>query len=218
MLKLYIQILLLLYFKTSSTFAKTKYNIVTKIHTKTVTSFTSVTFTGWTTIQTTSYRTQTTPLTETPKLKPNTLDQNFASQVLNLHNDYRRQHEASMLTWNDTLYKKAQEYANNAVVCNGTLIHSKYPYGENLALGYNSSAAIAAWYDENKIYNYNQPGFSRSTGHFTQMVWKNTTSIGCAYIICGEYYGQYTICEYDPPGNVEGQYADNVLSSNLKNT
>ncbi|KAG0318144.1 Golgi-associated plant pathoproteinsis- protein 1, partial [Podila horticola] len=36
--------------------------------------------------------------------------------------------------------------------------------------------AITAWYNEEKQYNYNNPGFSGATGHFTQVVWKDTKS------------------------------------------
>ena len=35
-----------------------------------------------------------------------------------------------------------------------------------------------AWYNEVKQYNYNQPGFSMATGHFTQLVWKSSRRLG----------------------------------------
>ncbi|CEP64176.1 CAP domain-containing protein LALA0_S10e04148g [Lachancea lanzarotensis] len=136
----------------------------------------------------------------------------FQSQVLHEHNAYRRLHNAPDLQWSSTLQNFAANYANR-YNCNGTLIHSNSPYGENLALGFNTSSAVAAWYNEFKLYNYNKPGFSEKTGHFTQLVWKSTTQMGCAYVDCGDYYGQYTICNYDPPGNVAGQYQLNVLES-----
>ena len=34
------------------------------------------------------------------------------------------------------------------------------------------------WYNEIKSYNYAKSGFSGATGHFTQLVWKSTTSVG----------------------------------------
>jgi hypothetical protein len=42
-------------------------------------------------------------------------------------------------------------------------------FGENLAAGYKDfKTSITAWYNEEKQYNYNNPGFSGATGHFTQ--------------------------------------------------
>ncbi|SCW00792.1 LAFE_0C12090g1_1 [Lachancea fermentati] len=134
----------------------------------------------------------------------------FVNDTISVHNKYRSLHGASPLVWSDELYKHAQAYANE-YNCNGTLIHSHSPYGENIALGFNTSAAVKAWYDEIKLYNFDNPGFSEETGHFTQVVWKNSTIIGCGYIYCGSYFGQYTICNYEAPGNVAGEYSENVL-------
>jgi hypothetical protein len=70
-------------------------------------------------------------------------------------------------------------------------------------------------YDEGKHYNYNNPGFTHETGHFTQLVWKSTTSVGCAR--CGgrgaQWYETYVVCDYKPPGNVVSgnQFRENVL-------
>ena len=60
-------------------------------------------------------------------------------------------------------------------------------YGENLAYGYrNVSAAVIAWGDEGELYNFDKPtGFTEATGHFTQLVWKSTTQVGCAAVNCG---------------------------------
>jgi len=34
------------------------------------------------------------------------------------------------------------------------------------------------WYNEINKYNYTSPGFSKETGHFTQVVWKNSKELG----------------------------------------
>ncbi|AAS50188.1 AAL178Wp [Eremothecium gossypii ATCC 10895] len=182
---------------------------VTATRTVTVISAAAVT-TLRTTVFTTAYRTQTTPLTETPLSRPTAVNNTFASAVLDLHNDYRRRHHAVPLRWNSTLYTHAQHYANR-ILCNGSLVHSGLPHGENLALGYSPAAAVTAWYDEIAEYDFSTPGFSHATGHFTQLVWRSTTSVGCAYVMCGPCYGLYIICQYDPPGNVADQYVANVL-------
>ena len=41
------------------------------------------------------------------------------------------------------------------------------------------------------------------TGHYTQMVWKGTTEVGCATASGTEL--TYLVCRYSPPGNIVGQ-------------
>jgi hypothetical protein len=69
------------------------------------------------------------------------------------------------------------------------------------------------WYDEVNKYNFNNPGFSASTGHFTQLVWKATTDLGCGIAISAKNR-IYGVCNYTPPGNVVGtnnEFKRNVL-------
>jgi hypothetical protein len=58
--------------------------------------------------------------------------------------------------------------------------------------------------DVSAKYNWNAPGFSSATGHFTQVVWKATTEVGCGVVSCADgtifsgTQGQktsYVICE-----------------------
>ncbi|ATY63564.1 extracellular SCP domain [Cordyceps militaris] len=134
----------------------------------------------------------------------------FTSAVLNSTNTYRRQHNASALAWNATLASFASSYlaAARTDACNFS--HSGGPFGENIAIGYgNATAAVAAWGDERGIYDFGKPGFEHATGHFTQLVWKGTTAMGCERVLCG-VRGWFVACEYWPPGNVQGQYDDEV--------
>lgn len=73
-----------------------------------------------------------------------------------------------------------------------------------------------------KGYDYNEPGFSETTGHFTQLVWKNTTTMGCGCRLCGTR-GWFLVCEYWPRGNVVGEFGSQVgrqvnVSSSTKTT
>ncbi|KAL7665357.1 hypothetical protein ABC855_g2612 [[Candida] zeylanoides] len=141
--------------------------------------------------------------------KSPSLDQTWAKNVLDAHNQKRALHSAPALAWDKTVYEYAQAYAD-AYDCSGVLTHSHGPYGENLAAGYKSGvASLDAWYDEGKTYDYSA---ANSYDHFTQVVWVGTTKVGCAYKDCSaENWGQYVICSYDPAGNVVGRSKANVL-------
>ena len=128
------------------------------------------------------------------------------NDTLNQHNFYRRRHGVPDLTWSSSLAASAQSHANNCI-----FQHSRA--GENL---YSISAywsgygidSVDSWYFEQEIYDYNNPGFSYSTGHFTQIVWKSTRQLGCGAQMCN--FGLYVVCQYDPPGNYLGEFAENV--------
>lgn len=128
----------------------------------------------------------------------------FAQAILAAHNQKRSSHSASPLSWSSTLESYAQNYANK-FQCGGSLVHSGGPYGENLALGYSDGpAAVDAWYSEGANYDYSSCSVY---DHFTQVIWKSTTQVGCAYKDCG---GLYIICSYNPAGNFVGQGQQNL--------
>ena len=134
-----------------------------------------------------------------------TSDASFQSAILNSTNTYRKQHNATALAWNDTLATFA---AQHVAACK--FEHTGGPYGENLAEGYqNVTAAVEGWGNERDHFNFANGGFSEKTGHFTQLVWKNTTTTGCGRQDCGTS-GWLIFCEYWPPGNVGGEYQQDV--------
>lgn len=184
--------------------------LVTRYNTVRLTKLKTVSTTQFTTVKTIVYRTATGTYTESKTIPSSSPNSSFQSEILSVHNQLRSNHRVGPLEWDYDLQNSAQEFANN-YVCNGHLEHSNLPFGENLALGYNTTSAVSAGYNEIKFYDYGDPTFSQKTGHFTQLVWKNTTKLGCAFVRCGTFYGQYTVCEYDPPGNIVGQFDSNVL-------
>ena len=125
-----------------------------------------------------------------------TSNNDFTSAVLNSTNMFRKQHDASPLSWNETLAEYAASHASGCVFA-----HTHGPYGENLAAGYEDiEAAVDSWGNERDSYNFADGGFSMSTGHFTQLVWKATTSVGCGRAYCNKAGtpGWYLMCEYYP--------------------
>jgi len=129
-----------------------------------------------------------------------------------VHNEYRTLHQVGPVVWSASLAASAQAWANT---CPSG--HSSGNYGENIywSTDWSDDArdVIGAWYSEEKAYDYNNPGFSPATGHFTQLVWKATTAIGCGMATgCATaLLPNVWVCQYSPPGNVIGQFADNVF-------
>lgn len=121
-----------------------------------------------------------------------------AQAALQAHNAARARRGASPLTWDDDIAKVAQAWSDR-----GVFKHSTSRYGENLAMGTsNCKQAVDLWVDEERLWRPGM-GFTMDTGHFTQVVWKNTRRVGCGFA-----KGIVT-CNYDPPGN-GGNYGANV--------
>ena len=83
--------------------------------------------------------------------------------------------QAGPLTWDNNLAKGAKDWAKYLANNNLFKHASNIQPGENLYLsGSNKpdepcTAATKAFYAEVKNYDFNKPGFSGKTGHFTQV-------------------------------------------------
>jgi uncharacterized protein YkwD len=135
-----------------------------------------------------------------------------AQAFIEAHNRVRAKHCAGPLAWSPTLAQVAQQWANSLRDKGCMFGHSNGSYGENLAAGsigmLDPGAVVKMWYDEGQQYKFPNGGFSMQTGHFTQVVWRGTTQVGCGRSQCKGM--DIWVCEYDPAGNWEGQYPDNV--------
>ena len=97
--------------------------------------------------------------------------------------------------------------------------------GENIAAGAPSltiASANSGWIGEDANYDYTSNTCNTGAmmnlecGHYTQIVWKTTTSVGCALVTCttnspfpaqyGTSWG-FAVCDYAPPGNIVPQGA-----------
>jgi uncharacterized protein YkwD len=147
----------------------------------------------------------------------------FAETILTLMNQERASVGVPPLTWNNTLAADAQTYADYLVVtgkaehpsAEWVAAHPTGPQGENLyyQMGGNLNSTGKAkaafdWWLSEKVRYHGQP-ISDSTpanetvGHYTQMVWKSTTQLGCAVVSNGDTFK--ISCRFTPPGNFVGQ-------------
>lgn len=69
--------------------------------------------------------------------------------------------------------------------------------------------AVDSWYDEIKQHTFGVEPKTTGTGHFTQVVWSDSTQLGVG--MKKNSKGQVlVVCNYDPPGNYVGQYSQKV--------
>jgi uncharacterized protein YkwD len=144
--------------------------------------------------------------------------QAYQNAALSLHNQYRARHGSPLLKLDNALGASAEKCAQ--YYAQKKMIDHSCPYkngaGENLVGGVGvwtpdqfTAMGVKMWYDEVKSYNFANPGFSMATGHFTQVVWKSSTKLGCGVATVSGYTAM--VCLYSPPGNYQGQYPANVL-------
>jgi len=123
-------------------------------------------------------------------------------------------HGVNALTWDDAIAANAQQYATST---GGTMRHSTYAsrqgvggfgsVGENLASGVTDAGAVDMWYNEIQHTNGGLVSeFGMDTGHYTQVVWRETSRLGCGI------QGTLLVCQYGTGGNMAGGFESNVLA------
>ncbi len=146
------------------------------------------------------------------------------SMVLSVHNRERAAVSVPPLIWSDKLATDAKAWAEH-LLATGEFVHSTCcgafkDYGENLASSTGSDRStgpiaqnMQGWISEKNDYHGGpfQPIASNgSPGHYTQMVWKSTTEVGCGTASGALAEGGYRdvlVCRYTPAGNFFGQPA-----------
>ncbi|TKA64892.1 hypothetical protein B0A55_10926, partial [Friedmanniomyces simplex] len=154
----------------------------------------------------------------------------YSDIVVLHHNLHRYNHSAPNIGWDGDLASTAASIASNCIYAHNVTA-SGGGYGQNIAAGVeanNISAIITdlfyngevGWYDG--LYGQAQPDMTNFEhwGHFSQIVWKSTTKVGCATQYCpnglanvgSDVSPYFTVCNYGPPGNYANEYGSNVLS------
>lgn len=144
-----------------------------------------------------------------------TVNDTLKQVALNAVNALRQEHQANNVTYDDTLAKGAQSWADS-LAKSGILFHSNDPtYGENLAqVGAVNNLtrviveSVKLWASERNNFIY---GTKKVTSglHFTALVWLNSKRIGLG--IAKGTRGSFVVMRFTPPGNIDGQYIQNVL-------
>jgi len=158
---------------------------------------------------------------------PDHTDQAFLDGIVNSINQYRAKHGGPPVQLDPELVDYAKSRA--ALVSTENYLNYghaglKAEYGENLSWQASSdqvpglaAGATSGWYGEIKDYNFEDlaANVPSKTGHFTQLVWKDSIRIGAGRV-CGqsegsEWYETYIAVNFSPRGNVSGAFKDNVL-------
>lgn len=140
-----------------------------------------------------------------------------SAEMVAAHNRWRAQVGVPDIAYSEKLAASAQEWADHLKDSNAcNMAHSGGNIGENIYLARAWSGrphdvsprdVVDAWAGREKNnYHYESNSCSPGAvcGHYTQVVWKNTTSVGCAKSLCNSN-DQMWVCQYSPPGNYVGQ-------------
>lgn len=144
---------------------------------------------------------------------------NMAKEFVEAHNKIRAEVGLPPLKWSNEIAAYAQDWANKLKNDNCAFKHRPNgKYGENLAMQWGGGMPspkdfVAQWYGEKAAFDKHFLDGSGNVvgkccdgfmeyGHYSQIVWENTTEVGCAVVKCGSKY--ICVCNYNPAGNMMG--------------
>jgi hypothetical protein len=138
-------------------------------------------------------------------------------EILAAQNRYRAEVNVTPLAWSDNLSAQAQKCADfNAAkfLKQGTMKHCPTPgFGQNIAQATASShltltQMVDQWGNEKRYFinggfpSVSSTGSPAAVGHYTQMIWQNSSEVGCGEASAGG--NNLLVCDYSPQGNING--------------
>ena len=142
-----------------------------------------------------------------------TLPRDIQTRILAVHNATRAEVGVAPLKWDDRLATDAERWARHLAQINmlehwGTHGEPSNGEGENLWMGsrgyFSVEQMTGNWAAEKTAFRHLrrwEDDFGH-VGHYTQMVWRSTTAVGCA--IAGNLQFEFLVCRYAPQGNFVG--------------
>ncbi len=138
--------------------------------------------------------------------------------ITTAHNQWRSKTGVPDLKWSDELAEASQKWAQHLTENGCHPGHSGGKYGENIYIAGPATSSdgstkmqnitaqnvVDKWGDEIKDYDYSDNSCHDVCGHYTQVVWKATTEVGCGMATC-EDKSQIWVCQYTPAGNMVGE-------------
>ncbi|XP_069347349.1 GLIPR1-like protein 2 [Eulemur rufifrons] len=151
---------------------------------------------------------------------PHEEDVEFINEYVDLHNELRgnvvpRASNLRFMTWDVALSRTARAWGKKCVFERNThledlkMAHPKFTgIGENMWVGpeneFTASIAIRSWYEEKRMYNFENNTCSKNCSHYIQIVWDHTYKVGCAVTPCLRIgrikHAALFICNYAPGG------------------
>jgi hypothetical protein len=140
----------------------------------------------------------------------------ISARLLAAHNAERARASVPPLVWDPALAASAASYGP-VLAAIGQLRHSpkdtRPGQRENLWMGtrggFTPEQMVSTWTAERRFFhpgifpNVSTTGNWLDVSHYTTMIWRTTTRVGCAIHSTPDW--DFLICRYSPPGNIDGR-------------
>ncbi|TGZ68169.1 hypothetical protein CRM22_004406 [Opisthorchis felineus] len=133
-----------------------------------------------------------------------------------LHNKLRERHGCGPLSYDSSLARSAQLWAEELATTKCMRHSDMATYGENLAYRciegrgpFGADEATKSWYDQGSIHDFGE-GFTYETGYFSQLVWRDSKLVGFGRATSSDGTASYIVAHYSPKGNIRGRFQENV--------